>query len=162
MLNCPEDHSALQPVDFLGFSLHPCQVCGGVWFHGSELNKIRSADPNVFLDVQSLVQPKHEVHSVDDSELRCPEDGRLLSKRRYTYDTTIDVAGCQACGGLWVSSDALANSKVVFSKPSDSNYESALQDAAIEESSHLQRIANEEKWLPLLSILNGKHIWPGL
>lgn len=101
---------ALEAISLYGLPVDRCPKCKGIWFDGSELERmIRtytsdavSAGKTVTDAVPSdatIILPSNAMKWV------CPRDGAKLERIAYAGDRGTAIEHCDSCGGWWFDHD---------------------------------------------------------
>ena len=114
-MRCPACENELIMVNVSGVKVDTCQSsCGGLWFHPSEIKKIKRLKPGAGSDVL-FFEKVEGVKTYRDSEHPCPNcKTTLLYRHFFSRKHDLEVNQCSKCAGFWVDIGGLG--KIILSK----------------------------------------------
>ncbi|MBN2203674.1 MAG: M48 family metalloprotease [Thermoleophilia bacterium] len=117
---CPACGSALREADYEGVRLHACRACGGRLVGGQGVRRVCARREVAFSDEQRHLT---ELLVAQSDHLRrgavlgrgryaaelvaCPECGRTMMRRHYSYEHAVEVDVCTVCDLYWFERDEL-------------------------------------------------------
>ncbi|RPI31741.1 MAG: hypothetical protein EHM52_01145 [Actinomycetota bacterium] len=117
---CPSCGSALRETDYEGVRLHACRACGGRLVRGEGVRRVCARREVAFSDEQRHLT---ELLVAQSDHLRrgavlgrgryaaelvgCPECGRTMMRRHYSYEHAVEVDVCAVCDRYWFEKDEL-------------------------------------------------------
>ena len=117
---CPSCGSALREIDYEGVRLHACRACGGRLVRGEGVRRVCARREVAFSDEQRhltdllVVQSDHLRRGAVLGRGRyaaelvaCPECGRTMMRRHYSYEHAVEVDVCTVCDLYWFEKDEL-------------------------------------------------------
>ena len=117
-MRCPACENELLMRKVSGVKVEVCQSsCGGLWFHSSQIKKIKHLQPGAGYDVL-FCEKVEGVKTYRDSEHPCPNcKTTLLYRHFFSRKYDLEVNQCSKCAGFWVDPGGLA--KILRSKTKD-------------------------------------------
>jgi len=117
---CPSCGGALRGTDYEGVRLHACRACGGRLIGGEGVRRVCARREVAFSDEQRyltdllVTQADHLRRGAVLGRGRyaaelvtCPECGRAMMRRHYSYEHAVEVDVCVVCGLYWFEKDEL-------------------------------------------------------
>ncbi|MEE4274645.1 MAG: zinc metalloprotease HtpX [Thermoleophilia bacterium] len=117
---CPSCGSVLRATDYEGVRLHACRACGGRLVGGEGVRRVCARREVDFSDEQHHLT---ELLVAQSDHLRrdavlgrgryaaelvaCPECGRTMMRRHYSYEHAVEVDVCTVCDLYWFERDEL-------------------------------------------------------
>ena len=117
---CPACGSALRETDYEGVLLRACSACGGRLVGGQGVRRVCARREVAFSDEQRHLT---ELLVAQSDHLRrgavlgrgryaaelvaCPECGRTMMRRHYSYEHAVEVDVCTVCDLYWFEKDEL-------------------------------------------------------
>jgi len=113
-MRCPACENELTLHKVSGIKLDVCQdSCGGLWFHPSQIKKIKRLKPGIGSKVL-LFKKAEGVKTYRNSEHPCPNcKTTLLYRHFFSRKYDIEVNQCSKCAGFWIDAGGL--SKIMMS-----------------------------------------------
>lgn len=99
---CPDCHVVLVPCDFHGLILDVCSQCAGIWFDGSEFDRLSSMESGALAALDAEVRPSAEVVAKPAVERWCPVCPGPLDRVRFATNSPIEIDTCPSCRGTWI------------------------------------------------------------
>lgn len=134
-MRCPACENELVMRKVSGVKIEVCQSsCGGLWFHPSQIKKIKRLQPGAGYDFL-FCEKAEGVKTYRDSEHPCPNcKTTLLYRHFFSREDDLEVNQCSKCAGFWVDAGGLA--KIIISKKEEKkelikNYFSVIMNEKI-------------------------------
>ncbi|MCK5027162.1 MAG: zf-TFIIB domain-containing protein, partial [Candidatus Pacebacteria bacterium] len=103
--NCSTNMHSVQTQSHLGIHimLDQCPTCGGLWFEGRELYRVKHGEAQQIASGVPLInKEKLRENVVVKKKLFCPKDGQKLDVFfDPVFPKEIEVERCSVCGGFW-------------------------------------------------------------
>ncbi|NTW14170.1 MAG: zf-TFIIB domain-containing protein [Candidatus Moranbacteria bacterium] len=79
-----------------------CDTCGGLWFDGLEIYRIRIGEAH---GIYGVDKDKLRLQTDFQTEhLRCPDDGSVLGRfKDPSFPDTLHIGSCPTCSGFWLN-----------------------------------------------------------
>lgn len=159
---CPICSVLLIPQTHLGVTVDVCPTCAGIWFDADELNRLYHMDPLIFPTIEQRYQPVVERYNPPWERL-CPACREPLYRYHYLYTSSIELDGCDQCGGVWVDHGELSKMEQVLRDakvaelPPETRAKVELANAEFE---HQERMSKLEFWKGLFTFLRARPRFP--
>lgn len=107
-MQCSNCKNGLKKITYKDVELDQCLNCGGMWFDGGELRKVKEREDELlrWLDIDLFADTKQFTGGY--SSMVCPKDGNSLYEISYD-NTDINVDVCNVCKGVWLDKEELDN-----------------------------------------------------